>query len=55
MTGELAGCVALVTGATRGIGLATARALAGAGARVAMLARSADTLAARASEIGDAA
>ncbi|HEY9480139.1 MAG TPA: SDR family oxidoreductase [Gemmatimonadaceae bacterium] len=47
--------MALVTGATRGIGLATARALAGAGARVAMLARSADTLAARASEIGEAA
>ncbi len=36
MSGELAGRGALVTGAARGIGLAIARRLAGAGARVAM-------------------
>lgn len=52
MTGPLARRVALVTGASRGIGLATSRALAAAGARVAMLARSADLLAERAAEIG---
>lgn len=42
--GSLAGRLAVVTGASRGIGLAVSRALAGAGARVAMLARSADAL-----------
>ncbi|HEY9426856.1 MAG TPA: SDR family oxidoreductase [Gemmatimonadaceae bacterium] len=47
--------VALVTGATRGIGLATARALAGEGACVAMLARNAETLRESASEIGNGA
>lgn len=52
MTARLRGRVALVTGATRGIGLATARALVAEGARVAMLARSADALRERASEIG---
>jgi NADP-dependent 3-hydroxy acid dehydrogenase YdfG len=46
---------AVVTGASKGIGLAIARALAADGFRVAMLARSADTLAARAQEIGDRA
>ena len=51
----LAGRGAVVTGASRGIGLAIARALAAAGARVAMLARSADTLAQRAAELGGAA
>src|SRR5215831_3511745 len=43
---------AVVSGASRGIGLATARALAAAGYRVAMLARSADALAAAARSIG---
>src|SRR5262252_8682434 len=46
---------AVVSGASRGIGLATTRALAGAGYRVAMLARSADALAAAARSIGDLA
>lgn len=48
----LAGRSAVVTGASRGIGLAIARRLAAAGARVAMLARSADALAAEATAIG---
>lgn len=48
----LAGCAAIVTGASRGIGLAAARALAGAGAQVVMLARGGDELAMRAREIG---
>lgn len=39
MTLELEGRVAVVTGASRGIGLATARELAAGGARVAMIAR----------------
>jgi NADP-dependent 3-hydroxy acid dehydrogenase YdfG len=43
---------ALVTGASRGIGLAVARALAANGIRVAMLARSATELNARAAEVG---
>lgn len=46
---------ALVSGASRGIGLATSRALAAEGFRVAMLARSADVLAAEARAIGDRA
>lgn len=48
----LAGRTAVVTGASRGIGLATARALGAAGARVAMLARTEDALARHAGEIG---
>jgi len=51
----LAGRGAVVTGASRGIGLAIARSLAAAGARVAMLARGADALAQRAAELGGAA
>lgn len=52
---QLAGRTALVSGASRGIGLEIARAFAGDGMRVAMLARSADDLRDRASEIGDRA
>jgi NAD(P)-dependent dehydrogenase (short-subunit alcohol dehydrogenase family) len=51
----LAGRTALVTGASRGIGLACARALAGAGVRVALLARSEETLRSAARGIGRAA
>ena len=47
----LGGRTAVVTGASRGIGLAVARSLAGAGARVAMLARGAAALEARAAEL----
>ena len=43
---------ALVTGASRGIGLATARALTARGAAVGMIARSEEELAARAGELG---
>jgi NADP-dependent 3-hydroxy acid dehydrogenase YdfG len=52
---RLAGRTALVSGASRGIGLEVARALAADGMRVAMVARSADELRARASEIGERA
>ncbi|MGI8498426.1 MAG: SDR family oxidoreductase [Gemmatimonadaceae bacterium] len=56
MTGQpLEGRVAVVTGASRGIGLAIARALVAAGARVAMLARGAGALADRARELGPSA
>ena len=48
---DLAGRTALVTGASRGIGAAAARALAEAGAGVALMARSSDAVAALAGEI----
>jgi len=51
----LASRTAVVSGASRGIGLEVARALAADGIRVAMVARSADELRDRASEIGERA
>ncbi len=48
----LAGRCAVVTGASRGIGLACARALAAAGARVAMIARQLEPLEAAARSVG---
>jgi NADP-dependent 3-hydroxy acid dehydrogenase YdfG len=52
---SLAGKTALVTGASRGIGAAISSALAESGARVAMLARSADALKAVTEKIGHGA
>ncbi len=51
MTGQLEGTVALVTGASSGIGATTARALAHAGAAVALVARRADRMEQLSSEI----
>lgn len=52
---SLAGRTAVVTGASRGIGLAIARTLVEAGARVAMLARTGDVLAREAAALGSGA
>jgi NADP-dependent 3-hydroxy acid dehydrogenase YdfG len=52
---RLTGTSAVVTGASRGIGLAVARALAANGAQVAMIARGADSLRAEAGKIGSRA
>ncbi len=52
---DLSGKTALITGASRGIGAAGARALASAGANVVLAARSAGDIEALAAEIGDAA
>jgi NAD(P)-dependent dehydrogenase (short-subunit alcohol dehydrogenase family) len=55
VTKPLSGRCAIVTGASRGIGAATARALHGAGARVALVARGNAALEAIAGELGDGA
>ncbi len=52
MVGALSGTVALVTGASSGIGEATALALAGEGAQVAIAARRADRLESLAAKLG---
>lgn len=52
---NLEGKIALVTGGSSGIGLASARAMAKAGAKVALAARSADKLAQAADEMGNGA
>ena len=53
MSAELGGRAALVTGASRGIGAATARALDRAGARVALVARDGEQLASVAAELAN--
>ncbi len=51
---ELKGSVAIVTGASSGIGAATARALSAAGAKVVLLARREDRIRKLAEELNDA-
>jgi 3-oxoacyl-[acyl-carrier protein] reductase len=53
VTIDLTGKVAFVTGSTRGIGLAIARALHGAGAKVAIVGREAERARAVAAELGE--
>ena len=53
--GRLDGKVAIITGASRGIGAASARAFASEGARVVLAARNRDALEALVTEIGDEA
>ncbi|WP_300531625.1 SDR family oxidoreductase [uncultured Mameliella sp.] len=55
MSSDLSGKTVLITGASRGIGAEAARAFAAAGARVALVARSAEAIADLAGEIGDQA
>ena len=50
---DMVGKTVLITGASRGIGAATARAFAAAGANVSLLARSTDAIATLAGEIGE--
>jgi NAD(P)-dependent dehydrogenase (short-subunit alcohol dehydrogenase family) len=52
LPGELAGQTALITGASRGIGLAIARGLASRGARVVLTARKAEALAEAVADLG---
>ena len=52
MTGALAGRSAIITGASRGIGLAAARALAAAGVRTVLVSRSAEVLREHARQLG---
>ncbi|MGP6088082.1 SDR family oxidoreductase [Antarctobacter jejuensis] len=52
MSGDLRDKTVMITGASRGIGAATARAFAEAGAKVALVARGADAIADLAGEIG---
>lgn len=54
MSGRLAGRAAVVTGASRGLGKAVAVALAGAGARVALVSRNPELLQGVAAEIAEA-
>ena len=55
MTHSFGGKVYIVTGASRGIGFATAKRLVESGARVALFARGADAVAEAAASLGDAA